>query len=529
MSTGKFGLVLALLGATTLAAAAQAQPAPKVLRVVPHADLRVLDGYQTTAFITVMHMNAVYDTLFGWDEKGVAHPQMVGAWSLSPDKLKYSFTLRSGLKFHDGSPVTAKDAVASVKRGLDRETLGKTLAPFVAAVDVVDDKTFTLSMKEPFGFTTFSLAGLNGAAGIMREKEASSDYAKPVTETIGSGPFKFVKEEWKPGARVVYAKNLDYVPRSEAPSGFSGGKMAKLDRIEYTIMPDAATSFAALQRNEVDLLDAPSLDLLPTVDKDPNIVVSQLSITGSFGELRPNHLHPPFNNLKARQALALMGDQTEYAKAAYGDERFWKTSTPCLSFWICGTAFGTEAGSELYRKQDLARARQLMVESGYKGEPVVVMGSSDIAVHKALALVTADNLKKIGVNVDLQIMEWGNVIARRGKKDAPAQGGWNIFHSRSGGASQALPYANADTMTTCDKAWFGWPCDERFETMRQQFMRETDPVKQKALAETMHRHLWDQVIPYVPLGQYSSATIHHKSVTGLLKGEILVWWNVDKS
>jgi peptide/nickel transport system substrate-binding protein len=518
-----------LVGTTALAGVAAAQPSQKVLKVVPHADLRVLDGYQTTAFITIMHMAAIYDTLFGWDVTGEAQPQMVDDWSMSADKLKYTFSLRPGLKFHDGSPVTARDAVASVKRLIARETLGRTLEPFVASVDLVDDKTFTLSMKEPFGFTTFTLSGLNVAAGVMREKEASSDYSKPVTETIGSGPFRFVREEWQPGTRVVYAKNTDYVPRTEPPSGFAGGKVVKVDRVEYTVIPDAATSYAALQRGEVDLLDSPTLDLLPLVDKDPNITVSLLTTVGSFGVLRPNHLHPPFDNLKARQALALMVDQREYSQAAFGDERFWGPNTPCLSFWICGTRYGVDTGSEAYRKQNLERARQLMAESGYKGEKVVLIGSSDIEVHRALTLLTAENLKKIGVNVDLQVMEWGNVVARRGKKDAPEQGGWHLYHTTSGGTSQSLPHGNANTWTTCDKAFFGWPCDAEAERIRQQFMRETDPAKQKALAEAQHRRLWEAVIPYVPLGQYTSATVHRKNITGQLKGEIRVWWNVEKN
>src|SRR6185436_1588421 len=219
------------IGALLASLLANPAAAQKVLRVVPHAEPRVLDGYVSTAGITAMHMAAVYDTLFAWDEQMVARPDAVGAWSVTPDQLKYTFTLRPGQKFHDGSPVTAKDAVASVKRALAKETLGRTLDPFVAAVDAVDDGTFTLTMKEPFGFTVFSLSGINQAAGIMRQKEASTDPNTPVTETIGSGPFRFNREEWKPGTRIVYDKNKDYVPRAEPPSGFAGGKVVKVDRV----------------------------------------------------------------------------------------------------------------------------------------------------------------------------------------------------------------------------------------------------------------------------------------------------------
>jgi len=337
----KTALTLGLMAASALAAPASAQ---KVLKVVPHADLRVLDGYQTTATITAMHM--------------------AETWSMSPDKLKYTYTLRACLKVHDGSPVMTKAVVASVKRLLARETLGRTLEPFVASVDRVDDKTFTISMKEPFGFPNFTLSGVNVAAGIMREKEASIDPATPVTETIGSGPFRFVREEWQPGAKVVYAKNPDDVPRSEPPSGFAGGKVVKIDRVEYRLIPDAASAYAALSKGEVDLLDQPSLDLVPTIANNPDIRISSLFTAGAYGLLRPNHLLPPFNNVKARQALALMVDQCGYAAASFGDERFWKDTTPCFSLWVCGGPFGTQAGSEPYRKQDLEKAKQLLAEAG---------------------------------------------------------------------------------------------------------------------------------------------------------------------
>ncbi|MBM3546478.1 MAG: ABC transporter substrate-binding protein [Alphaproteobacteria bacterium] len=503
--------------------------AQKVLRVVPHSDLRVLDGYQTTTAITTMHMAMVYDTLFSWDAKMEAKPDAVGSWSVTPDNLKYTFTPRPGLKFHDGSPVTAKDAVASTKRLIARESLGRTLEPFVASIEAVDDKTMTLTLKEPFGFTTFTLSGMNNAAGIMRAKEASIDPATPVTEAIGSGPFKFPKDQWNPGARAVYTKNTDYVPRSKPPSGFSGAKLVKMDRVEYVVMPDYAQAYAALVRGEVDFLDSPSLDLVTTVDKDPNIQVSIIASVGNTGYIRMNHLHPPFNNVKARHALALAVDQTEYGQAAYGDPRFWKDTTPCWSLWTCGTTFGTEIGSEPIKQRNLERAKQLMIESGYKGEKVTIIGATDIGYIRAQSLVTAENLKKIGVNVDLVLTEWGNVVARRAKKDPPEQGGWNIFHTSSGGSTMSLPFVNIGTFTLCDASWFGWPCDAEAEKMRQTFMREPDAAKRKQLADNLHKYLWENVVPFIPIGQFYQAMVHRKNVTGLIKANTVVYWNVDKS
>ncbi len=501
----------------------------KVLKVVPHADLRVLDGYLTTATITAMHMASIYEALFAWDSKFEAKPMLVETYTVSPDGLKYTMTLRANQKFHDGSPLTSKDVVASIKRFVQTESLGRTLQGFMANIEAVNDKTVLLTLKEPFGFVTHTLAGINQAGGIYREQEALTDPAKPITETIGSGPFKFVKAEYVPGSKVVYEKNPDYIPRSEPADGFAGGKVVKVDRVEYTVIPDDMTKFAALVKGEVDLLDQPSLDNVPTIEKNPDIVIEKTFNAGVYGMLRPNHLLPPFNNLKARQALALMVDQREYAQAAYGGEQFWKDSTPCFSLWICHTAFGTQVGSEPFRQQNIAKAKQLLAESGYKGEKVTLIGASDIGFLNALTLVTADNLKKIGINVDLQVMEWGNVVVRRGKKDPPEQGGWNIFHTTAGGASQSLPFANLGTLTGCDAAWFGWPCDQEAEKMRQQFLRATEPAQQKQIAEALHKRLWENTIPYIPVGQYDQPTIHRKNITGLLKASMMVWWNIEKN
>ena len=500
-------LAAAALALTTSGAALAQQ---KVLRVVPHADLKVLDGYQTTATITAQHMGAVLDTLFSWDENTVSQPQMVERYTLSDDKLTYTMTLRPGLKFHDGSNVTSKDVVASLNR----------------LVDAVDAKTFTIKLKEPFGLLLFAIGGSSNLAGIYREKEALVDPNTPITEPIGSGPFVFNKAEWVPGSKVVYDKFKDYVPRSEKASGFAGGKVVKVDRVEYRVIPDSATVFAAFNAGEVDFLDQTAIDLVQTVEKNPDVVVGTIWPTEGFGLLRMNHLHPPFNNLKARQALALMIDQKEYLAAGIGPAKYWRE---CHSIWICGTPYGTEAGAEPYKKQNLEKAKQLMIESGYKGEKILLMGAADIQFLNAFTMVTAENLKKIGVNVELVIQDWGSIVTRRSKNDPPAQGGWNIFHTGSGTASQANPMSSNISPTTCEAAWFGWPCDKEIEKVRQAFIRETDPAKQKQLAETLHKRLWEENIPVLPVGQYQQPFLWRKNITGIMKANTVVYWNIEKN
>ncbi len=301
------------------------------------------------------------------------------------------------------------------------------------------------------------------------------------------------------------------MPRSEPASGFAGGKVVKVDRVEWIIIRDPSTAFAALQNNEVDMLDAPPLDLLPTVEHDSNIVIGEVWPLESYAVLRFNELWPPFNNLQARQAVGHAMNQNDYMSAAYGDPKYWHE---CYAFWVCGSPNGTEIGSEAYRKPDLDLARKLVRESGYDGTPVVLIGGSDIPAYQRMSLVTVDLLQKIGFKVDLQLSDWGSVATRRQNKDAPAKGGWNLFHTSANGAQLASPLTSPSTITTCDgKNFYGWPCDQVEEDMRLRYIREPDPAKRMALLEDMHRRLWE-VLPYLPLGQFVQPFLWRTDVIG---------------
>lgn len=519
------------LGAAALGLAARpavAQTAPrKVLRVVPHAEPQVFDPHQSQVNITSMHAALVYDTLFSWDADMVPRPQMVERWTRSDDGLLYTFTLRNGLRFHDGSAVTTRDVVATLKRLLIRDSQNQILAGLVVGMEPVDERSFTLRLREPFGYTEFMLSGSNGVSGgIMREREAMTDPYTPIREIVGSGPYRFVAAEYRPGSRLVYERNPDYVPRPEPASGFAGGKRVHVDRVEWVIIPDPPTAFAALRRGEVDFIDAPLLDMLPTITGDPDIVIGEVWPIETYGVLRFNHLHPPFNNVLARRAVAHAVSQRDYMAAAYGDEKWWRE---CYAFWICGSPNGTEAGSEPYRRQDLDRARQLVEQSGQKGAKVVLIGGNDIPAYRQMSLVTADILKRIGFVVDMQLSDWGSVAARRAKKDPPDQGGWNVFHTSANGAQLASPLTSPSTIMTCDgRNFVGWPCDEESEAMRQRYIREANTEAQRALLERMHRRLWEQ-LPYVPLGQFRQPFLWRRNVTGVVRANTLVFWNIDKA
>ena len=354
------------LGAVALAIStgAHAQAAKTVLRVVPQAEPQVFDPHQSGVNATQEHAALVYDTLFSWDADMVARPQMVEAWNKSDDGLLYSFTLRPGLKFHDLTSVTSRDVVATLRRLLVRDTQNQILAGLVAELQTKDERTFTLRLKEPFHYVEFLLCGSNGVmGGIMREKDALTNPFTPVKARIGSGPFRFAESEYQPGNKLVYEKFAEYVPRAEPASGFAGGKRALVDRVEWMIMPDAAVAYAALRQGEVDFLDAPPLDPLPTVANDSNIVIGDVWPIETYAVLRFNSLWPPFDNVKARQAVAHAVSQRDYMSAAYGDPKYWRE---CYAFWICGSSNGTEVGSEDYRKPDMDKARALVREFGLR-------------------------------------------------------------------------------------------------------------------------------------------------------------------
>ncbi len=521
-----FGAALAVAAAIGLAATPAA--AQKTLRVVPHADLKVLDPTTTTATITLMHGIYIYDFLFGWDEKLEAKPQMVGDYKVSADNLTYTFTLRPGLKFHDGSAVTIKDVVASLTRWMKKDSVGGSLQDRMAALEAVDANTFTIKMKQPYGPVLFSLASSGGQLpAIMREKEASVDLGTVISETIGSGPFVFNKAEWVPGSKVIYDKNKDYQPRNEPPSGLAGGKVVKVDRVEYKVIPDSATSIAALNAGEVDLVDQPPLDMVKLVRNNPDVKMEVLTPVPAVGVIRPNHLHPPFNNLKARQALQMMAEQLDYLQAGFGDDnKLWSV---CHSYFVCGAPYGTEAGSEMYKKADMAKAKQLLAESGYKGEKITIIGASDIPSLNAMTLVTAEKLKAIGGNVEVILADWGSIVTRRSKKEPPDQGGWNIFHTTWGGVSMHHPLTNVAVNGDCSgKNWFGWPCDEESMKLRDQFLSAASPEEAKKIAEAYHKRLYE-VQPLAVTGQYDQPTFFRKNVTGLRKSTIINFWNVDKS
>jgi peptide/nickel transport system substrate-binding protein len=279
---------------------------------------------------------------------------------------------------------------------------------------------------------------------------------------------------------------------------------------------------AALQKGEVDLLDQLPHDGIQSLANRPDIVIREGNSAGNMAFLRMNTLQPPFNDVRARQALAMVINQSDYLSAAFTTDSTWWQ--PCFSFFGCGTPNSSESGSEPYRKPDLARAKALLAEAGYKGEKIVILSSQEIPLIGALAEVTGDALRKIGVNVDMQTSDWGTLVVRRARKDPAEKGGWNIFQSGIDVPVLSEPATNILVDTRCDgNNYVGWPCSEKLEAMRTAYIDDPNP----AALEAYSRALWTE-LPTLILGQYRQPLAWRKGITGVTKGLTLAFWNIRK-
>ena len=529
MSVTKTGLVRSLAVATALAAAMAAgdAAAQKVLKYVPQANMGTMDPVNNLSSVTHQHSWRVYDNLFGEDTAGNVHPQMVENYTVSADGLTYTITLRPGLKFHDGSPVRSQDVMPSIERWAKLDGGGKRLVAAGMKLAAVNERTFTLTLREAFPATPGVLAYGSTAMYVMREKEATTDASTPITEIVGSGLFVFNAKEHVPGAKVVYDKNKDYVPRTEPVNAFSGGRVAKVDRIELTIMPDAATAVAALDRGEIDMYETPPLDLLPVLRRNPNIKIVVFNKAGALAFVRPNFLHPPFNNPKARQALMHMVDQEDYMRAAIGsDPANWKV---CWAVQVCGTPTSSEAGSEPYRKADIAKAKQLLQESGYKGEKIYVLVPMDQQVIRDIAQVTIQKLKDIGATVEPLATDWGTALTRGNNKAAPEAGGWHLFHTWTVGQILGSAISAVHLGTPCDGGGYrGWLCDPKMEEHLAEWIKAGTTERRKPVGEKIQRQAMEMV-NFVPLGQFFQPMATRANISGIQETLLPVFWNIDKN
>lgn len=508
----------------SLAPAALAQDAAKTLRVIPHADLKNLDPIWTTAYISRNHGYLIYDTLYAMDESFKPQPQMAEGHTVSEDGLTWTFTLRDGLLFHDGTPVEAEDVVASLQRWGARDGMGQKLMEVVDGWETPDAKTVVMKLKEPYGLVLESIGKISSNVPFIMPKEvAETDPFEQITNYVGSGPFKFVESEWVPGSKVVYERFADYKPRSEPPSAAAGGKEAKVDRIVWTYFPDQTTAVNALLAGEVDFFEQPANDLIPLMDGQPGIVTEINDPLGNIGFARFNHLLPPFDKAEVRKAAIEAMKQEDYLAGAVGDQKYWKT---CYSAYPCGTPLASEEGADVMKVGDVEKAKAALQEAGYDGTPVVIMQPTDIPLLSSFSLITAQKLRDAGFTVDVQAMDWSTLTSRRASREPVDKGGWNMFHTWWIGADVIDPMAIAFSGDP-EKGWFGWAGDEELEKLRSDYAKASSEEDKKRIATEVQKRLFD-IGASGHLGQFFVPVAYRDNVDGLIRSPVQFFWNIEK-
>ena len=509
----------ALLAMTTLA---PVKLTAQELRAVPHAQLEILDPIWTTAYITRTHGYLVYDTLFGFDEDGEAQPQMVDTWQVSEDELEWTFTLRPGLEWHDGNPVTAADCVASLRRWGARDGVGQAMFRQIAEIKPENDTTFTITLNTPYPEMKDTLAQMSSSVPFMMpERIAKTDPNTPITDPTGSGPFVFDKDSWVPGERSVYLRNEDYVPRDEPTSLAAGAKIPFLERIEWVSYPNQDAAMQALIDNEVHYLESPTTERAEKLKDKEGITVVLADAIGSVGMGVFNHRIPPFDDAAVRQAAITAMDQKEYMTAAIGNTDYWQV---CASVYPCGSKFAKPADDKAFSTGNIDAAREMLAQTDYDGTPITIMDPVDSPVISAFTKVSLTALEKAGFTIDHQEMPWSELVKRRANRTQDDGKTWNMFHTWWLATDLVDPMRIAFSGDP-ETGWIGWPQDDKLEALRAQYIASDDKAERVRLAGQVQDRIVEQG-NFAILGQFFEPIAFRDNVVGLQR-PIQMYYNLS--
>lgn len=495
-----------------------------VLRFAPHAALRVLDPVTTSAYVTRNHAFLVYDNLFSMDSKYTPQPQMVDHWTILDDGLTWDFTLRDGLEFHDGTKVTSADVIASIKRWWQKDVIGVRLQAATNEITATDDKSFRIVLKEPFGIMLEAFARPSSIPlFIMPKRIADLPPTTVLEEVVGSGPFRFVQEEFRPGVGWTYVKNEKYVPRTEPADGLAGGKVPNVDRIEAIWFPSPDTAMSALQSGELDIMESINPD--HRINFTGSDILLQPKGSPTISTIRFNWAQPPFNDIKLRQAVQAVATQQDYLDVVVGDPDAYRI---CPALFGCNTPLETDAGFIDSGIPDIERAKKLVEESSYNGEKVVIITPGDLASFSALAPMTQQLLSSIGIQSEIQTMEWSAFLTRRANSGPVSDGGWNLAHAVFDGIDLISPLGNMNFDARGKDGYTGFIVDPETETLKTRYQQESDPEKQKEIAAEMQKRAYEQVF-YIPLGTYDQYTAIRPEFANYVSSPVAILWGVGKS
>lgn len=513
-------IAAAMLSAAVLLPATAS--AESVLRMAKTSIPRILDPHFTTSFTERDFGYLIYDTLFAVDSKFDVKPQMVESWTVSSDKLTYTFKLRDGLTFHDGAPVTSADCVTSIKRWAQRDGMGQKLAGLTKEWTVADDKTFSLVLTQPYEFVLATLGKVGASVPfIMPERVAKTPITEPIKDYTGSGPFVFDQSAGTSGVKLVFRRFDKYVPRKEPADWASGGKVANVDVVEWIEFRDAMTAVNALTKGEIDFIHELPHDLAPLLASEPNTKVVVYNELGQLGFIRFNFLYPPFNNVNARRAVLLAVKQKEFLEGLVGDPQYYNE---CRSIYSCGSPYETSVGLP---EIGLDKAKAALKESGYDGSPIVQYHATNSATIGPLSEVLTKVLRSAGFTVKVEAMDFQTFTRKRLSQAPPAEGGWNVALSTWTGPDVVDPVVNVSLGGEGLKAQWGWPTLPEMEALRSKFAATAGIEERKAISGEIQKLAYEQAL-YIPTGTFKALAAYRTNIKGIAPSPALMMWGVSK-
>ena len=497
-------------------------PHAQNLTAVLEAEIVTLDPHFTPAYITRTFGYMVFDTLFAMDGQGRVQPQMVQDWITSPDGLTWTFRLREGLMWHDGKPVTAADCVASLQRWGTRSAIGRRLLAATASLEATDARSFTLTLKQPYGLVLDTLGTTSSPVPFMMpERLARTPGTERIAEIIGSGPFTYSRADHRTGDRMLLRRNAAYVPRGEPSDHLAGGKVVRVDSLDIRVIPDGGTAVAAMRAGEIDYIQYAPFDMLPMLERDRRVRLQNFTGLDQFtGHYRLNAATGPFADPAIRRVLLHLVDQSE-VMAGFGlSDRYART---CNAFFICGSPYESDVGTEPMRSPSIEAAREALRQTRYAGEPVVVLVANDLEAAKISSEILADRLRRAGFTVDMQVMDWASVLARRTRRD-----GWSVFGVHALGVDLHNPLTNSVIGFNCTSALTGgFQCVEELTPLFDAFAAAPTLEARQAIAARMQGIIYREAMG-IPWGQFAQPAVHRVQLENLIPSAIPLFWNVGK-
>ena len=393
------------------------------LKVALASEPGTLDMQLTTGVAASIPARHIFEGLFAFDENYTPKPMLLESWERSPDGKTVTFHLRKGVLFHNGKELVAEDVVASLERWGKYGLTSKALWSHVQKLEAVDNYTVGMILDQPFAPLETYLANIYGGPGIYPKKVAEAAGKEPIAPEnyIGTGPYKFA--EWKAGDYIRLVRFDRYVAREDKPSGFAGKRTAYFDELIFYFVPEDNARLVGVQAGTYDYVVNIPNDLYPDIEGDPNIVPIIADHPPIYPMALCNTIAGLTANVKIRQAILAALDMEPIMLAGYGDPKFWKLNG---SYFAPGIRWYTAAGTEAYDQADPEKAKRLLEEAGYNGEPLRLIVAGDMTAQYNQSLVVADQLKKAGFNVDLQVYDKATFFARRNDRENPQ---WELAFS----------------------------------------------------------------------------------------------------